>query len=210
MRRMIVAVLAVALPLLALQGGAFAQSTSTFHSSGAFAEVTFVANGSFVDLFVARGCPTSVCSDPNIGTFINWFAFAVNPDGSFSFTEGDGVIPDSAFQSSTLQHMSLNVDTSQVPGFTTVTCTVAPGGISSCTNGPFGVMQADWQQTKASSSDVIEDIQTTQGPFVYQSHNDQIFDSAVASGNFLGTAFGPNSAQVGSNRNTTRNITRPH
>src|SRR5579871_5654838 len=96
-RRTIATVFAVALQFLVLQGAVHAQSTSTYHSTGAYAETMFTSNQSFIDLFVARGCPSSPCTATNLGTYIVWHSINTNPDGSTSFTEGDGIIPDSAF-----------------------------------------------------------------------------------------------------------------
>lgn len=197
------AILAVALLFLIQQSTARAQSTTTYTASGAFAQTFFTANNSSVTLFVGRGCIVLPCSSG--GTFIYWFAY--NSDGSV--TEGDGIIPDGAFQATTLQHMSLNVDTSQVHGFNTTTCTFS-GGIFTCTNGPFGVMQADWQATEQSSSSNKQDTTTTMGPFTTKTHDDQSVTSGEATGAFLGTAFSDNGgATLGTNKSHTASITKP-
>jgi hypothetical protein len=208
MRGMLQATLAVALLFLIQQSTAQAQSTSTYNASGAYAESFFTANNSSVTLFAARGCPALPCSGSN-GTIIVWFAFNTNPDGTHSFTEGDGVIPDSAFQVSGLKHMSLNVDTSQVAGFKTMTCTFVPGGWT-CSNGPFGVMQADWEATEQSSSTNKEDTTTTIGPFTTKTKDDQAHTSGGATGTFLGTAFSDNSrTTLGTNKSHTKSMTKP-
>jgi hypothetical protein len=206
MRGTAVLLLALAVSFLTAQGTSHAQSTTTtYNASGAYAESFFTVNNSFVDLFVARGCPAPPCAAPTPGTILVWFSFNNNPDGTVSFTEGDGVIPDSAFQANNLQHMSLNVDTSKVPGFNTITCT----GFTSCTNGPFGVMQASWQQTDQTSTTNNEDTTTASGPFSTSIHNDQTYSSALGSGTFLGTVFSSTDSTVGTNKSHSRSITKP-
>lgn len=197
--------LALAVSILTAQGTSHAQSTTTYNASGAYAESSFVVNNSFVDLFVARGCPAAPCAAPTPGTFIVWFAFTNNPDGSFSFTEGDGTIPDSAFQANTLIHMSLNVDTSQVPGFSTITC----ADFSSCTSGPFGPMQATWQPTDVNSTTNKESTTTAIGPFTQSVQNDSKYSSAFGTGSFLGSAFSSTNSRMGTNKSHSRSITKP-
>lgn len=205
MRGTVVLLLALAVSMLTAQGTSHAQSTTTYNTSGAFAESFFTVSNGFVDLFVARGCPAPPCAAPTPGTFLVWFSFNSNPDGTVSFTEGDGTIPDSAFQGNTLQHMSLNVDTSQVPGFNTVTCT----SFSSCTPGPFGPMQASWQPTDVNSLTNNEDTTTAIGPFTQSVHNDTTYNSAAGTGTFLGSAFSSTNSKVGNNKSHTRSITKP-
>ena len=208
MRGTLQAILAVALLYFVQQSTAHAQSTSTYNASGAYAESFFKVNNSYVTLFAARGCIATPCSG-SYGTFVVWFATNTNPDGTGSVTEGDGVVPDSSFQANNLQHMSLNVDTSQVPGFNTVTCTRL-SGVWSCTNGPFGVMQADWQATDQASSTDKEDTQTTIGPFTTKSHSDRKTTSGAATGTFLGTAFSDNSrTSLGTNKAHSSAINKP-
>lgn len=207
MRGTVVLLLALAVLFLTAQGTGHAQSTTTYNASGAYAESSFTTNNSFVNLFVARGCTVTPCT--NIGTFIVWFSFNNNSDGTMSVTEGDGIIPDTAFQSATLDHMSLNVDTSQVPGFSTVTCTMN-AGVFNCNNGPFGVMQADWHSTQQASNDDIEDVTTVSGPFTVKTHDDSKSTSGMVSGTFLGSAFSDSSrTTLGTNRSHTHSITKP-
>ena len=205
MRGMLQATLAVALLLLIQQSAAYAQSTSTYNASGAYAESRFKVNNSYVTLFAARGCVANPCAT-NTGTFI--YLFAVNDD-THMVTQGDGVIPDSAFQANNLQHMSLIVDTSQVPGFHTLTCGFV-SGVWNCSNGPFGVMQADWQATDQASSTDKEDTDTTIGPFTAKTHTDRKSTSGLATGTFLGTAFSDNSSTtLGTNKAHSSSINRP-
>src|SRR5213080_807214 len=93
--------------LLATAGMASAQQT-TFHASGEFAETFSSANGTFLNIFAARGCIGDPCFTGN--TILVFFATVTTANG-FTFVTGDGVIPDSAFDASSPDHATLNVDT---------------------------------------------------------------------------------------------------
>src|SRR5437764_3513949 len=171
--------------LLATAGMTSAQTT-TFHASGEFAEAFSTANGGFADIFAARGCISDPCVSTN--TFVLFFALVSTPNGVV-FVTGDGVIPDSAFDASSPEHATLNVDTSQINGFHSSACSFQPGIGFVCQPGPAGVIQAEWKRTRAGSSTLVEEDHTTQGPFVTHSHKNQDFFSAVSTGSFFGTSF---------------------
>ena len=189
--------------LLAATSMASAQTT-TFHASGEFAETFANANGTFFTIFAARGCPTDPCFTNN--TILVFFATVRTANG-VAFVEGDGVIPDSAFDASNPDHATLNVDTSQLSGFNSTSCTFVSGRGFVCQPGPAGVIQAEWKRTRAGSSTRVEEDHTTQGPFVTHSHKNQDFFSAASTGSFFGTSFSDSRrSEIGTNNNTV--ITR--
>ena len=189
--------------LLAAAGTASAQTT-TFHASGEFAETFVNANGTFLNLFAARGCISDPCFSNN--TFIVFFATVRTVNG-VEFIQGDGVIPDSAFDASSPDHATLTIDTRQVSGFKSTSCTFVSGRGFVFQPGPAGVIQAEWKRTRAGSSTLVEEDHTTQGPFVTHSHKNQDFFSAVSTGSFFGTSFSDRTrSRIGTNHNTV--ITR--
>jgi len=106
--------------------------------------------------------------------------------------------------------MSLNVDTSQIADFQAETCNVIfePTYSSTCTAGPFGVIQLDWQQNDYSSSRTKQDLTWTNGPVTHGSSSDSTYVSANASGTFLGTAVTDYASKMGTDKNRYITITK--
>jgi len=191
--------------LLAAQGMASAQSTS-FHASGEFAETFSNANGSFVDIFAARGCIVDPCSTNN--TVLVIFAFVPTATGVV-FLDGGGVIPDSAFQTNGPDHATLNIDTSQASGFSLEACTFTPGSGFTCQPGPTGVIQVEWRRTRAGSTTLVEEDHATRGPVTTHIHKNQDFFTAAGAGSFFGASFSDNSrSKIGANKETTITISK--
>ena len=205
MRRAWVLPFVSALCLFAMQGILSAQ-TSTFHASGEFAEIITNINGSTVLLFAARGCTGSPCFTSN--TILVFDSFALTPNGSV-FVEGEGVIPDDALQADSPEHVTLNLDTTQVPGFQITSCSFVPGSGFKCQPGQGGVIQIEWRRTQANSTTTMQETHTTSGPFVTNFHQNQDFFSAVSSGTFLGSSFSDRSrSTIGTNKDTTITLSR--
>ncbi|HEV2992187.1 MAG TPA: hypothetical protein VG759_27380 [Candidatus Angelobacter sp.] len=178
-----------------------AHAQTSFHASGEFAETFTNGNGTFVDIFAARGCSVSPCTTNN--TILVIFGFIPTANG-VAFLDGAGVIPDSAFDASSADHATLNVDLSQVSGFDIVACTFTPGTGFTCQPGPTGVIQAEWKRTRAGSLTNLEEDHTSLGPFVIDMHKDQDFFRAAATGSFFGTSFSDSTrARIGTNKDMT-------
>jgi hypothetical protein len=179
-----------------------AQSTTSFHSKAEGASVSATVNGTAIDIQVSRGA-----SSTNLLTL----TLTQNPDGSFTSTEGFGAIPNADFVNGGLQHMSLNVDTSQVPGFRSVSCTVSftPFFTETCGQGPLGLIQVNWVNNRITTSSVLEEEHLTSGGLTVDTHTDADTSSANASGSYLGLSFPvADNASVRMNRNTTITITQ--
>lgn len=175
--------------------------TVTFKNSGAYAQSNFPNISFFVGVGDAGGGTN--------GPFVDYSIFTANPDGSFTFGYGFGNIPNSAFTANNVQHMSLNVDTSQVAGFQAQTCNEVfqPAFSITCTNGPFGPIQLTWQQNGFSSSSTTQDLSSTNGPVSSSMHSDSSYVSANASGTFLGTAVVDNGSTIGTDKDRQITIT---
>lgn len=192
--------------LLFAAAGTVNAQTTAFHASGEFAQTFTNLNGGFVNIFAARGCTTNPCISNY--TFVIFHAFLPSPNGVV-FIEGDGIIPDSAFEASSPEHATLNVDTSQVSGFNSIACTGTPSTGFTCQPGPAGVLQVEWQRTHEGSSTNMEEDLVTQGPFVTHTHFDQDFFTASASGSFFGTSFSDGTrAEIGTNKDTNISLSR--
>lgn len=176
---------------------------TSFHSTAESADVTVTINGTFLTLGVSRGDDSD---------FLSISSTVQNPDGTVTETSAFGNIPGADFTNSGLNRMRLNVDTSQVPGFSSTTCTftVTPPFTSTCSPGPLGVVQADWINNRISSETVLfENHQTFLSFETIDSHVDSELSSADASGSFLGFSFSvADNASVGLNRDTTITITQ--
>ncbi|HXB20227.1 MAG TPA: hypothetical protein VNV88_02540 [Candidatus Solibacter sp.] len=205
MKRFLLSALLIGFGLVAVHGPAAAQ-TETFHARDAFAQTHFDVSGGEVDISVFRGPDGS----GGTNTFLSYGSFVENPDGSATSTSGFGVIPSSAFDAQTLQHVTLNVDTSQVAGFRATTCIFSVTFTVTCTDGsPLGLIQIDWQPNGASSTKSVQHLSFTSGPFTRHLDFDQDESSADASGSYLGSSFtDPGRALVGKARDSTVSITR--
>lgn len=183
--------------LLSLSTLALAQGNSPIFSSritGAFANDTFFINGSPAHIAVA--------SNVNRGTLLIYNASFRNPDGSFTFMGGGGFIPDNAVTLNNANVAHLNVDTSQVPGFFAFHCTFVPGQPGSCGPGPFGVIQADWQQDGVMSNrELSEDWKTFPGARLHTQLNSDL-NSAHVEGSFLGNSFTSDLGEIGKTTNS--------
>jgi len=183
--------------------------TVTFHGNDAFAQSHFVANGAPVDLFIFSS------KDQSTGAttiFLDYGSFVENPDGSATSTSGFGMIPSSAFTANNLQHFTLDVDTSQVPGFRATTCIFGgpPTFGITCTDGsPLGLIQVEWQPNGFSSDKMIQHLAFASTPFTRKLDFDQDDSSADATGTYLGAAFTDlGRASMGKARDSSITITR--
>jgi hypothetical protein len=203
MKRVLLISLSVALQLSAV----LSHAQNTFHAKQEDAQVNFDVNGVETDLFLFRGPGGPSGSQ----TFLDYASFTENPDGSATFTDGHGVIPNEAFTANTLQHFSLNVDTSQVSGFQATSCTVSfsPAFTETCIDAPRGIIQIDWQANGGSSTHDIRHFTSTSGPFMRKFDIDGDDSTADATGTFLGSSFTDlGRARIGKARDSTVTITR--
>ncbi len=180
-----------------------AQSTTSFHSNAEGALLRTIVQGTEISIDVLRG---------DSGVSLVAFAFTQNPDGSSTEISAFGIIPNADFVTGGVEHMSLNVDTSQVPGFRSTSCTFSfvPFFTESCSQGPLGLIQVNWRNNKiTSSSNVLERRQTLGGSVTIDRHENFDENSADANGSFLGLAFPmADEASVRLNRETTITITQ--
>lgn len=204
MKRLLSAVFFIGFGLFGVRSLAAAQA-KTFHGNDATAQTGFAVPGGEVGISIFRG-PDGA---GGTNTFLDFGSFVENPDGSGSSTFGFGVIPDSAFDAHTLQHVTLNVDLSQISGFRVTTCTFTRTTFTCADSGPVGVIQVDWQQNGISSSRSIQHLTSTFGPFTRKLDTDQDLSSADATGTYFGTSFtDPGRASVGKARLSDLTITQ--
>jgi hypothetical protein len=163
--------------------------------SGAFANSTFTINGHSVNLAV------STIADQE-QMLLNYNYSLRNPDGSSTFAFGFGYIPNDTVTINNANVAKLNVDTSQVAGFTSTSCTFTPGIPGTCTSGPFGVIQIEWHQDGVMSNRTVsENWRTFPGARVHTSDNNDT-NSASVTGTFLGSDFYSDLGDIGTNKNS--------
>ena len=187
---------------LSLSAYVFAQGNSPVLStrlSGAFADNTFTtSNGESVNLSVSQGT-----NGNNQEQTLLIFDYLVRTDSSSTFVFAGGYISNDAFVVHSDNTASLNVDTSQVAGFMTTACTTTFSTHStSCTSGPFGVVQIDWEQNGVTSNrSHAEDWKTFPGGRL---HTQTISDlnSASSTGSLLGTSFDAQKGDIGTTSNS--------
>lgn len=72
----------------------------------------------------------------------------------------------------------------------------------------MGVIQIEWRRTQSSVNNLLETDHVTNGPFVTDSHQNQDFFSAAATGSYLGTNFSDGlRSTIGTNKETTITLT---
>lgn len=179
-----------------------AQTTTTYHGKGAFAQSNFPN----ISLSVYSG-DNSFNGQP----FLLYSTFAANPDGSYTFSSGDGFLPASDFSANNVTQMSLNVDTSQLSGFNASTCIVyfVPTYSFTCSAGPYGVIQVNWQKNGSYSSTTKSNQMGTDGPFSTHFLDDSQYSSANATGTFLGTSVVDYGSMICTSHGSTIMITKP-
>jgi hypothetical protein len=180
-----------------------AQTTTSFHSEAEAASVLTRVNNAQIMIDLDR---------QTTSTLLDYFASTQNVDGSVTQTFGIGSIPNDDFLAAGTQHMSLNVDTSQVAGFRTTQCTFSftPFFTSTCSQGTLGVIQVKWVNNGITTSSVLsEDHRTIGGSVTIDSHVNANESSADVSGSFLGQSFSSSVfATVGINKDTTITVTQ--
>jgi hypothetical protein len=194
----------LAAAMLFLSSALLAQSTpaTVFHTNGAFAQFLTVTGETEIILQVNRGTDSS----GNPGTFLVYDTFGPTPDG-FADTFASGIIPDSAFVGGDPAHLSLNVDTSQITDFASVSCVFSSTDFTFvCGTGPVGVIQIDWQQDHAFTTHKVSNVQQTFSQFMSQEHTVADLGSATATGSFLGTTLAPTTGEAGVNHNSLLQI----
>lgn len=179
-----------------------AQTTTSFHSNAEGAFVLVNTNNTAAEIEVDRG---------NTATFLSVFATTPGPNDGFTVTSEFGAIPNADFVTSGFQRMAVNVDTSQVPGFQSVTCTVSftPFFSETCQAGPLGLIQVNWNSNGITAFSTVEERHTTQGGLTVDVHNNSDDHSANASGSYLGLSFSAETvASTNINKDTTITITQ--
>lgn len=194
----------LALAMLLLSSALLAQTApaTVFHTNGAFAQFLTVTGGTEIILQVTRGTDSS----GNPSTFLVYDTFGPSPDG-FTDTFANGIIPDSAFAGADPAHLSLNVDTSQIADFSSISCVFSTTDFSFvCGPGAVGLIQIDWQQDRAFTTHTVSNVQQTFSQFMSQQHTVSDSGSATATGSFLGTTLDSSTGQAGVNHNSLLQI----
>jgi hypothetical protein len=181
--------------------GQTAPGANVFHANGASAAVMAFDNGTSTVLRVARTADF-LTGEPT--TFLLYSMTSFTPDG-FINTFGSGLVPNNAFRGDNPANLILTVDTSQIPGFTSTTCTTVfvPTFSQICTEGPRGVIDVDWKQNGIFSTHSVSTLQQNFGGFTMQSHGESDFGDALANGSILGHAAANAAAFSGVNRGVT-------
>jgi len=157
--------------------------TVSIQGAGDSAATTAFANGAVIHLSVNNGTDAS----GNPITLLSYTVDTTNPDGSTTENSGFGLIPNSAFTSQ-VNKMNLAVDTSQVAGFFSETCTFSSSGVT-CSSSQMGLIQAAWTDNHLfSETDTLHEVET--GANITTHLDDRgVNESANAQGSVLGFAF---------------------
>jgi hypothetical protein len=210
MRRILLSTL---LALAILQSGTLMAQTTLFkfNQDGEFAFVDqSIDQNTSIRVTVARNSATGTAPTASIS-----FALLVfSPDFStLTVTQIVGNIPGSAFTGQTAQHLTLNLDTSQLDPNASLnqTCTILVndlGGLS-CVPGPSGNIQLTFAANGFLRSRVLAfGAEFTNSIFTERIHQRSDSGSANFSGTVLGTTVSGSGATVGVNHNSSFEFVR--
>lgn len=198
--------LSLAMLLLSFAGLANGQTVS-IQGSGEQAVTLLNTNGGHISIFVGNG--TNANGSP--ATLLIFDFATANPDGTTTDISGFGVIPSGTFTVQGPFRMSLSVDTSQVAGFTNMTCIISASG-TACSPSQGGLVQVAWTGNRITSVADTFHLDTTTGPVTQHFDNRGIGDSANAQGSILGFVFNATGSGmdtfISTNHSHTITITR--
>lgn len=167
----------LSLAILLLSFASFSSGqTASISGSGDEATIFLGSNGSLIFLMVTNGTDTF----GNPGTLLSYRIMTPNPDGTTTTVIGFGNIPNDAFTDQGPSKMSLNVDTSQVAGFSTTTCIFTPN--FTCSSIPGGPVQITWRANGLLSEANTAHSVTTTGPVTEKIEGHGSASSADAQG----------------------------
>jgi hypothetical protein len=194
--------------LLAL--GAAAQTTHVkFTEDGEFGLVTQLTGPhSFFTLKVSRNSATG--STNTVTLHYDQEAANFTPQGlSFTSVVIVGAIPSSAFTGS-INHLVMNFDLSQLDPTTSISiaCTTLPFQLPVCGPGPTtGLINVEWLENYATSSEVALIKLDTSGPLTTTVHQHSDDSTATVQGSVLGVTLNTPFANVGMNHSSTLEVT---
>jgi len=181
----------------------------------------FQVNGLVTDYFACdtngNNCTIYGLNANTSGTFGAQYFFmydvvTTNSSGENVIYNGFGQIPANSVSQVGPSQVTVNVDTSQVPGFVNSVCTFDPvTGNGSCASGPGGAINVSWQKTTVftrSSSG------TTRGTFapnlIVNLNASSTISSASSSGTILGfNVISGGDGDIGSGHDGEITIQRP-
>lgn len=170
--------------LLAFAPFATGQTVSV-QGTGDQASTVLDASGSHINLMVSKGTDAS----GNPSTLLMFQNETGNPDGTTTSIIGFGNIPNNAFTDQRPDKMSLNVDTSQLAGFTNTTCIFSPNSGFTCSPSQGGLIQVSWVGNGINTGSDSEHSETTNGPVTMDFDGHGSSSSANTQGSILGLSF---------------------
>ena len=193
---------------LTLGAPAAAQATSV-HANGAFAQAFSCSQSTTT----AECISVSVFRATTSGAVSTGLSYEILTQdlntGAETDTIGDGTIPNSSFQVNG-KSFSVNADTN-IAGFTNIVCTIDPAGNITCNSTTGGVVNGTWTEiTPPLTSRFSGSIRTTSPALTSVLTGTSDNNVALANVNVLGAVLTSSSAVVGTNHNTTINITVQH
>jgi hypothetical protein len=166
-----------------------AQNATTINANGAFGSVSTEFGFTFLSLDVTRGG-----TGANQTTLLFYFTQTPTSDCTATTTDGNGLIPNGDLVGgvglSTDNRLTLNVDTSAVPGFSNETCIQDYcAQTSSCSGFSGGPITADWENNHTFILGNSGTVSQSFGNVTVSSQGSSNFSSASVQGDFMGNPF---------------------
>lgn len=161
--------------------------TASINGTGGSASILVNTSGGIINLEVDKGTD----ANGNPSALLSIQIFANHPDGTTTIVMGFGNISNDAFTDEGPSKMNLNVDTSQVVGFSNTTCisTPFPNLGFTCSPSQGGPVQIAWNANGINGNTITQHSIKTTGPVTVKANSHGVFTSADAQGTVLGIAF---------------------
>lgn len=155
-----------------------------FTADGPFGQINGWDNGRYVSVNVSRGG-----NHTNASTFLSYLSYDLNY-GNFIY--GWGQIPNQDLTQLGTQSLKLNTNTATNPNFSY--------------SGPLGVIDIEWTQTSAFSTEWVGVNNYVSGSLISRNTGSSRSNSAVANGQLINLPIATNNATIGVNRQVMINL----
>jgi len=192
------------LSLLTMTTLAAGQTVITFHSKGAFVDISNFSNGNiFGSLSVNRnGVGPSAETDMQLSYTVFDSNFNVITS-SFGF----GTIPGNSLQGDGTGAMNLNLDLSTAPNFTL--CTFTPNTGTTCASPGQGTINFAFRRLDQFSFHSVDNLIQSSPGVRFQTSGTSDGNSASVQGTIFGTALAVYNAEMGGQRSATHSVFIP-
>jgi hypothetical protein len=211
--RLLTGIVSVSMAMAALPAAGQSSSGSgitTVHISGTEATVFgYIPNGTSAATEVNIIAQRATGQQPgSVETFLTFDVVVPGLDGSTDIG-GFGTIPNSAMRGDGTARETLDIDLSQVPGFSAKSCSIPSNGDPVvCQPAPLGWVHAEWQRTGNYTLHITGTEQSTYFQFKTSGEQNETLSGSLVSGTILGMTFTDAGGSIGTSSSTEVTLQR--